>query len=69
MTVVNEAENELLLTIHEGKYHQVKRMFAALGNKVEQLHRERVGEIALDENLEPGEYRYLTQEEIDSVWK
>ncbi|WP_158133810.1 16S rRNA pseudouridine(516) synthase RsuA [Vibrio navarrensis] len=69
MTVVNEAENELLLTIHEGKYHQVKRMFAALGNKVEQLHRERVGEIVLDENLEPGEYRYLTQEEIDSVWK
>ena len=69
MTVVNEAENELLLTIHEGKYHQVKRMFAALGNKVDQLHRERVGEIVLDEHLEPGEYRYLTQEEIDSVWK
>ncbi len=62
-------DNEVLLTIHEGKYHQVKRMFAALGNKVEGLHRESVGEIVLDEMLEPGEYRYLTQEEIDSVWK
>ncbi|ASI91191.1 16S rRNA pseudouridine(516) synthase RsuA [Vibrio mediterranei] len=62
-------EKEVLLTIHEGKYHQVKRMFAALGNKVEGLHRESVGDIVLDEMLEPGEYRYLTQEEIDSVWK
>ncbi|BDU36726.1 16S rRNA pseudouridine(516) synthase RsuA [Vibrio nigripulchritudo] len=61
-------DNEVLLTIHEGKYHQVKRMFAALGNKVEALHRERIGDIYLDEDLEPGEYRYLTQEEIDSVW-
>jgi 16S rRNA pseudouridine516 synthase len=52
----------------EGKYHQVKRMFAALGNKVEHLHRERIGAIELDEALEPGEYRYLTQDEIDSVW-
>lgn len=69
MEVVNPDENELLLTIHEGKYHQVKRMFAALGNKVEHLHRERIGEIVLDDSLEPGEYRYLTQEEIESVWK
>lgn len=61
-------EKEVLLTIHEGKYHQVKRMFAALGNKVEGLHRERIGDIYLDEDLEPGEYRYLTQEEIDSVY-
>ncbi|MGF1749640.1 MULTISPECIES: 16S rRNA pseudouridine(516) synthase RsuA [Vibrio] len=63
------AEKEVLLTIHEGKYHQVKRMFAALGNKVEALHRERIGEIELDEELELGEYRYLTQEEVDSIWK
>lgn len=69
MEVVDEAENELLLTIHEGKYHQVKRMFAALGNKVVGLHRERVGDILLDETLEPGEYRFLTEEEIASVWK
>lgn len=63
------SEKEVLLTIHEGKYHQVKRMFAALGNKVEGLHRERVGAIELDETLEPGEYRDLTQTEIDSVFQ
>lgn len=61
--------HEVRLTIHEGKYHQVKRMFAALGNKVEALHRERIGGIVLDEELEPGEYRYLTEAEINSVWK
>ncbi len=60
--------NEVLLTIVEGKYHQVKRMFAALGNKVEALHRERIGAIELDVDLEPGEYRYLTEEEVGSVW-
>ncbi|WP_114784718.1 16S rRNA pseudouridine(516) synthase RsuA [Vibrio tetraodonis] len=68
LEILDPKENELLLTITEGKYHQVKRMFAALGNKVEHLHRERIGQIELDENLEPGEYRFLTQEEIDSVW-
>ncbi|SHO56396.1 16S rRNA pseudouridine(516) synthase RsuA [Vibrio quintilis] len=62
------SETEVCLTIHEGKYHQVKRMFAALGNKVVALHRERIGDIALDESLEPGEYRYLSDEEIQSVW-
>lgn len=59
---------QVLLTIHEGKYHQVKRMFAALGNKVVGLHRERVGDIVLDPSLEPGESRYLTESEIASVW-
>ncbi len=63
------AEREVLLTIYEGKYHQVKRMFAALGNKVEHLHREMIGEIEMDESLELGEYRYLTEEEVQSVWK
>ncbi|EOD77298.1 Ribosomal small subunit pseudouridine synthase A [Grimontia indica] len=57
-------EKEVLLTIHEGKYHQVKRMFAAVGNKVVGLHRESIGELILDEELEPGEYRELTEEEI-----
>lgn len=68
MEIIDASNNELLLTITEGKYHQVKRMFAALGNKVDQLHRERIGNIVLDDALEPGEYRYLTQEEVDSVW-
>lgn len=57
-------EKEVLLTIHEGKYHQVKRMFAAVGNKVVGLHRESVGALELDADLEPGEYRELTEEEI-----
>ena len=55
---------EALLTIHEGKYHQVKRMFAAVGNKVIRLHRERVGSLALGSDLAPGQYRALTPDEI-----
>lgn len=55
------------LTISEGKYHQVKRMFAAVGNKVMELHRQSVGEIELDDELELGEWRYLTEAEIASV--
>lgn len=58
------ADTEVLLTIHEGKYHQVKRMFAALDNKVVQLHREQIGALVLDSELEPGEYRELTEAEI-----
>lgn len=58
------AENEALLTIHEGRYHQVKRMFAAIGNKVEQLHRERIGGLQLPDDLAAGEYRQLTADEL-----
>ncbi|WP_375056467.1 16S rRNA pseudouridine(516) synthase RsuA [Zobellella sp. DQSA1] len=57
----------VLLTIQEGKYHQVKRMFAAVGNKVVGLHRLQVGHIRLDDNLAEGEWRHLTEEEIASV--
>ena len=67
LEIVDSKEDELLLTITESKYHQFKRMFAALGNKVEHLHRERIGQIELCESLEPGDYRYLTQDEVDSV--
>ncbi|CEO39001.1 16S rRNA pseudouridine(516) synthase RsuA [Photobacterium kishitanii] len=59
-------EREGVLTITEGKYHQVKRMFAAVGNRVVGLHRERVGMLELDEDLEPGQYRPLTAEEVAS---
>jgi 16S rRNA pseudouridine516 synthase len=59
--------NEVRITIGEGRYHQVKRMFAALGNRVIELHRERIGNIFLDEELQEGEYRLLTSEEIASV--
>ena len=58
---------EVRLTISEGRYHQVKRMFAAVGNHVVGLHRERIGAITLDESLAPGEYRALTADEIASV--
>lgn len=52
------------LTISEGKYHQVKRMFAAIGNKVMELKRLSIGELTLDEELMPGEYRELTEAEV-----
>lgn len=58
------ATHEALLTIHEGRYHQVKRMFAAIGNKVERLHRERIGALQLPVDLAEGEYRYLNAEEL-----
>lgn len=62
-------ESEIRLTIHEGKFHQVKRMFLAVGKEVTYLKRERMGSLCLDENLKPGEYRLLTEEEIENVRK
>ncbi|MDR8522781.1 16S rRNA pseudouridine(516) synthase RsuA [Shewanella fidelis] len=59
--------NQARLTITEGKYHQVKRMLAAVGNKVTKLHRESIGAIELDSELGLGEWRYLTESEIKSV--
>jgi len=59
--------NEVRLTISEGKYHQVKRMFAALDNRVVELHRERIGDIALDDSLQAGDYRPLSEAEINSI--
>ncbi|MCA1930362.1 16S rRNA pseudouridine(516) synthase RsuA [Rheinheimera sp.] len=56
--------HQALLTISEGRYHQVKRMFAAIGNKVEKLHREQIGDLPLDPDLAEGEYRYLTDDEV-----
>ncbi len=57
------AVNEVLLTITEGKYHQVKRMFAAVGNKVVGLHREQIGAIKLAD-LPQGQWRALTPAEV-----
>lgn len=59
------SEQEVLLTITEGKYHQVKRMFAAVGNKVVELHREQIGDVKLAD-LPEGQWRYLTEEEVSS---
>lgn len=53
-------EYQLRLTLTSGKYHQVKRMVAAAGNRVEALHRESVGELQLPADLKPGEWRWLS---------
>ena len=58
------AGNIWRVTITEGKYHQVKRMFAAVGNRVLALHRERIGALMLDPDLAPGAYRPLAADEI-----
>ncbi|MDX2465241.1 MAG: pseudouridine synthase [Porticoccus sp.] len=55
---------EVLLTITEGKFHQVKRMFASIGKRVVSLHREKIGEVSLD--VELGAWRYLTPAEVAS---
>lgn len=60
----NESFHKVHIIIQEGKYHQVKRMFAAVGNHVRQLKRLKIGDVSLDQSLQPGEYRELTEEEI-----
>lgn len=62
--IKKDENQEVLLTITEGKYHQVKRMFAAVGNRVHTLHREKIGNIQLD--VELGQWRYLTANEVAS---
>ena len=66
-TLERVSELQARLTIQEGKYHQVRRMFAALGNFVNALHRERIGQVNLDPDLAPGECRHLRPEEIKSL--
>ena len=57
-------ERQLRLTLTEGKYHQVKRMVAAAGNRVETLHRSRIGTLALPPDLAPGQWRWMTPQEV-----
>ncbi len=66
-----ESVNEftILLTIHEGKFHQVKRMLQAVNNEVVYLKRINFGSLTLDNNLKSGEYRQLTEEEIQILRK
>lgn len=56
--------NQARLTLHEGRYHQVKRMFHRVGNRVVSLHRESIGALALPANLPPGAWRALTPQEV-----
>ncbi len=65
LTVLESADiSTVEVTIFEGKFHQVKRMFEAVGMEVIYLKRLRMGELSLDETLAPGEYRKLTKEEL-----
>lgn len=61
-------DRECRLILREGKYHEIKRMFAALHNEVIALKRIRMKDLVLDETLKPGEYRALTEEEIASLY-
>jgi 16S rRNA pseudouridine516 synthase len=63
------SESEYLLTIHEGKFHQVKRMIEAVGKSVTYLKRVSFGPLVLDNNLPLGKYRFLTEEEILKLTK
>jgi len=68
--VLNDNPNQdVYLTITEGRYHQVKRMFEAVGKPVLTLHRDMFGPLHLDERLNPGEYRELTKEELEMFEK
>ena len=61
---VKTGDNTLDLTLTEGKYHQVKRMLAAVGNRVEGLHRAQIGGLRLPDDLKAGEWRWVTAEEL-----
>lgn len=63
------SDREILLTIREGRFHQVKRMLQAVGNGVLSLERVGFGGLDLDGSLRPGEYRELTKQEVDSLYE
>ena len=56
------------VTVHEGKFHQIKRMFSAVGREVTRLHRETFGSLTLDPQLPQGQWRELTREEIAALY-
>ena len=61
------SSSECLLTISEGKFHQVKRMMEELGNQVAALERIAIGSLELDKKLAPGQYRRLSSEELEKL--
>ncbi len=65
--LVSEEVSEVELTIQEGKFHQVKRMFQAVGKEVLYLKRLQMGTLVLDKTLKPGEYRTLNRNELDML--
>ena len=65
----SEKESVALVTVHEGKFHQIKRMFEAVGRQVTALHRLTFGSLALDEGLAPGQWRELTEAELNALYQ
>jgi len=61
------SQNHMRLTLTEGKYHQVKRMLLAVGNAVEGLHRSQIGSMPLPLDLAPGQWRWITTEELQAL--
>lgn len=59
--------HRLSLTLTEGKYHQVKRMLAAVGNRVEALHRSQIGQLHLPADLRPGQWRWLSADDLKNI--
>jgi 16S rRNA pseudouridine516 synthase len=62
-------DTHLKLTLTEGKYHQVKRMLAAVGNRVEGLHRSAIGNLQLPDDLAPGQWRWILPSELEKFFK
>lgn len=60
-------EHQLVLTIHQGLYHQVKRMIAAVGNHVDALHRDQIGQFKLPDDLTEGQWIYLSDEQVNQA--
>ncbi|PLV59018.1 pseudouridine synthase [Thermotoga sp. KOL6] len=63
------SSDTLRMVITEGKYHQVKRMTAAVGLRTIRLKRVRIGNLILPEDMKPGEYRFLTEEEVKTIFE
>jgi 16S rRNA pseudouridine516 synthase len=63
-TVERVADEQVYLTIKEGRYHQVKRMIGAINNRVVQLHRAAIGELVMESSMQPGDFRPLTEHEV-----
>lgn len=61
------SENVITMTLAEGKYHQVKRMVAAISNRVESLKRTQIGELKLPDDLAAGEWRWLSEEDLSKL--
>lgn len=64
---VEDGISEVYVTLYEGKYHQVKRMFEAVDMKVLYLKRVQIGPIDLDDNLKVGDHRLMTKDEVDMI--